>query len=95
MTDTPATIVDHEMIGQGLHNESFSISPDDDADSQEDSQDIPATQIQKRRRVTRACDECRRKKIKVWLKLFSSLLANLLTLPAVRRQAAVHPLHCL
>lgn len=37
------------------------IDPDED---KADDADAPSQPIQKRRRVTRACDECRRKKIK-------------------------------
>lgn len=35
-----------------------------DTEDKDDSNDGPSLPIQKRRRVTRACDECRRKKIK-------------------------------
>jgi hypothetical protein len=39
--------------------------PDDDVDDTEKPKgDGPSMPVQKRRRVTRACDECRRKKIK-------------------------------
>jgi hypothetical protein len=42
-----------------------STKSDQDLDDQMDGNpDAPSQPIQKRRRVTRACDECRRKKIK-------------------------------
>ncbi len=37
---------------------------DDDDDMNEAATGLPSMPVQKRRRVTRACDECRRKKIK-------------------------------
>jgi hypothetical protein len=43
-----------------------SVKPESDDASgvQDDVADAPSMPLQKRRRVTRACDECRRKKIK-------------------------------
>ncbi|KAJ3519019.1 hypothetical protein NM208_g14297 [Fusarium decemcellulare] len=55
----------HDWQDQDAPSPSASVKSDNDAD--EDGNDQPGTTsqpIQKRRRVTRACDECRRKKIK-------------------------------
>lgn len=52
---------------QGIDAPSPSGSGKSDIDADEDKADdadAPSQPIQKRRRVTRACDECRRKKIK-------------------------------
>lgn len=45
-----------------VHHEEEDASPDFETDADADSK--PQAPTQKRRRVTRACDECRRKKIK-------------------------------
>ena len=56
---------DMSWNGAGYSEEPASPSGDDDHDTPppRDSSK-PAAPLQKRRRVTRACDECRRKKIK-------------------------------
>lgn len=60
---TPAQWQSHD----NNNNKNNNHSPDDNAASssqQQQQQPRPTAPMQKRRRVTRACDECRRKKIK-------------------------------
>ena len=67
---TKSTRTSHSQssgTGQTLLEDQDSNSGGDDEDIAEDDnteESKPAVPVQKRRRVTRACDECRRKKIK-------------------------------
>lgn len=47
-----------------LNDLKYSLQDDDHHDSSQDASDPKSLPMQKRRRVGRACDECRRKKIK-------------------------------
>lgn len=51
-------------LGSGESPDDGSIKPEEDDEDGSNSNQVSSGPIQKRRRVTRACDECRRKKIK-------------------------------
>lgn len=66
-------VQDAQSTSQESQNASLPTSPEADTDLHEDSQDSASAQLHKRRRVTRACDECRRKKIKVRSFVFAKI----------------------
>ncbi|KAM0247220.1 hypothetical protein ACHAQJ_009952 [Trichoderma viride] len=68
MSDDEAATIGSQPAGdwsiQDAPSPAESIKSDLDDDKMGDGESAPSQPIQKRRRVTRACDECRRKKIK-------------------------------
>ena len=65
MSEDDGGLSGHDWSGQGAASPAASDSEHEDTGGGgADGVDTPSQPIQKRRRVTRACDECRRKKIK-------------------------------
>jgi hypothetical protein len=68
MSDDEAATIESQPAGdwsiQDAPSPAESIKSDLEIDDKMDGDSAPSQPIQKRRRVTRACDECRRKKIK-------------------------------
>lgn len=67
VVSSTASKIKKERVKESHDEDDSNISPNDSAQAsgEEDHADAkPRPPIQKRRRVTRACDECRRKKIK-------------------------------
>lgn len=63
--DDPGQGSTNDWLANDVPSPSLSAKSDNEGDDDgNNSIDAPSQPIQKRRRVTRACDECRRKKIK-------------------------------
>lgn len=62
--DDPGQASTNDWQANDAPSPSLSAKSDNEDDDGNNSIDAPSQPIQKRRRVTRACDECRRKKIK-------------------------------